>query len=495
MTAATTSVKEQSQPAKKEFTPSKYQQAVKTFVLEQTGNAVVKAVAGSGKTSTIEWISNFLPKDSDNVYLVFNAHVRAEAEKKMPSWVTVMTTHQLGFAALRKNSTGKGMNIDADKVGKIVKRLLNQTWDDDKWMIPSITRLVGLVKNLLTGTTDSELEELVGFYSIEVNDSFSRIANFVRLALTESNQDLVNIDFDDMLYLPNKLGLPIPQYDWLLLDEVQDFNNAQIQLVLKSKKPTGRVLAVGDSDQSLYGFRGSNVDAFDKVKSGLDAIELPLSISYRVPLCGVQFVNHTFPSIKFEAFEKAIEGSIDNCSKEQFLGKAVDGDMVLCRTNAPLVAPCFELIRQGRKAIIVGREIGQGLIAFVSKFNKNKIEDLLAEMDAYKIKEGSKLAKREKFSQIEVLNDKIDTIAALGDGLEYTSQLINRISQVFSDNIQGVSFSTVHRAKGLEADNVFILEPQLLPHPMAKKEWEKQQEQNAAYVAYTRFKKVLTFVL
>jgi len=477
---------------KKEFIPSVYQEAVKQFVLTGSGNAVVKAVAGSGKTTTIEWISQFLPKDKNIVYLVFNTHVKEEAVKKMPSWVSVMTTHQLGFQAIR--SFKNKIDVDADKVGKIIKKLLNATWDDEKWMISQISKLVGLCKNLLVEPNNAELADLVNFYRIDVNDSFDRIAELTRLSLTECNRQLDVIDFDDMLYLPIKLGLPIPKFDWILGDEIQDFNNAQVELILRARKTSGRVIAVGDSDQSLYGFRGACVDAFDNVKDGLQAIELPLSISYRVPLCCVRFVNYQFPDIKFEAFEKAIEGEIKDVKKDEFLSLVQDGDMVLCRTNAPLVAYCFALIGRGKKAIIVGREIGKGLVNFIEKFKKTTVEDLLDKLEDYRIKESAKLAKKEHFIQIEALNDKIDTIIALSDNCTWTSQVVDKIKKVFSDTAQGVSFSTVHRAKGLEADNVFILEPQLLPHPMAKLDWERVQERNAAYVAYTRFKKTLTFV-
>jgi len=92
------------------------------------------------------------------------------------------------------------------------------------------------------------------------------------------------------------------------------------------------------------------------------------------------------------------------------------------------------------------------------------------------------------------LNDKVETIVALSDGLETINSLEHRILDVFSDDAEGVVFSTVHKAKGLEADHVSILEPQLMPHPAASKEWELAQERNIEYVALTRSKETLVFV-
>jgi len=65
---------------------------------------------------------------------------------------------------------------------------------------------------------------------------------------------------------------------------------------------------------------------------------------------------------------------------------------------------------------------------------------------------------------------------------------------VFSDDKQGIAFSTVHKAKGLEADRVFILHPEMMPHPKASKPWEQQQERNIKYVSETRSKEYLGFV-
>lgn len=54
--------------------------------------------------------------------------------------------------------------------------------------------------------------------------------------------------------------------------------------------------------------------------------------------------------------------------------------------------------------------------------------------------------------------------------------------------------STIHKAKGLEAERVFILKPDLMPHPKAKRGWEIDQENNLRYVAITRSKRELYLV-
>jgi ATP-dependent exoDNAse (exonuclease V) beta subunit len=74
--------------------------------------------------------------------------------------------------------------------------------------------------------------------------------------------------------------------------------------------------------------------------------------------------------------------------------------------------------------------------------------------------------------------------------------LIARIEKIFSDENpnEGVCLSTIHKAKGLESDNVYIACASKLPSTSSKKDWEKEQEKNLAYVAYTRAKHKLGFI-
>ena len=58
----------------------------------------------------------------------------------------------------------------------------------------------------------------------------------------------------------------------------------------------------------------------------------------------------------------------------------------------------------------------------------------------------------------------------------------------------GIELSTIHRAKGLEADNVFIICPSLIPSKLAKLPWQVEEEKHLQYVMCTRPKNTLNFV-
>jgi hypothetical protein len=234
-----------------------------------------------------------------------------------------------------------------------------------------------------------------------------------------------------------------------------------------------------------------------RVQKMLKAEAMPLSITYRCAKSHVRLVNALFPTIPFEAAPNAIEGSVESVSEQLFLPEIrnTDGALVLCRTNAPLVKPVLDLLAEGIKAFIVGRNIGANLISLVQRFGTELVRDMLEMLADYVDIEAEKLVAADKELAAAMLIDKEEAIVALSDGCRLVSQVVQKIEHIFKDSKEeGRRFSTVHRAKGLEADTVFILQPKLIPHPMAKQDWERQQEDNIAYVAYTRAKSRLVFV-
>ena len=70
---------------------------------------------------------------------------------------------------------------------------------------------------------------------------------------------------------------------------------------------------------------------------------------------------------------------------------------------------------------------------------------------------------------------------------------IHKIKAIFTDDIDGICLSTVHKVKGLEADRVFIVRPDLLPMTTVTKGWQVQQEKNLEYVAITRARMELIY--
>jgi superfamily I DNA/RNA helicase len=94
-----------------------------------------------------------------------------------------------------------------------------------------------------------------------------------------------------------------------------------------------------------------------------------------------------------------------------------------------------------------------------------------------------------KDNQALALEDKKDCIMIFVDKATTVGGIIEEIKRVFDGNDNGeIMLSTVHKAKGLEADNVYILATERMPHPKGGNE-----ENNICYVAITRAKKNLFY--
>jgi len=484
---------------KQEFTPSPYQVAIFDFVRDGTGNAVVEAVAGSGKTTTQVMALDYTDPNSDIAYVAFNRHIAKDLAEKAPEHVHVSTLHSLGFGNIRKQNPR--IKVENRKLYYIIKDMQDQySYEDAQALYANnrtIQRLVSLCKATLQEPIPTVLEALCDRYGLETNGQAKLIFEATAKVYAESQRQCsYRIDYDDMIWLCASGQVPCQKFDMLFVDEAQDLNVSQIQMVLESVRENGRVLCCGDAYQSIYGFRGADTQAIPNLIEALEATTLPLSITYRCPKSHVKLAQSLVPHI--EAAEWAIEGKIEYITKYSFRSTVQPGDAVLCRCNAPLVKPCFSLIRDGIKAVILGRDIGQNLISLLKKVQKRarvtSLKDTLWEMQEYAREEVDKLLDSDKGTRAQILEDKRDTILALSDGCRTVADLESRIKQVFSDDKVGVVFSTVHKFKGGEAERVFILEPGLMPHPRASQPWELVQESNLKYVSITRSKRELYFV-
>jgi superfamily I DNA/RNA helicase len=318
--------------------------------------------------------------------------------------------------------------------------------------------------------------------------------------------NLSEIDYTDMIWLPNVLNCkPIGMlYDWIFLDEAQDLSICQRNILLKCRKINTRMVSFGDKNQCIYAFSSADPESFDKLKGIPNTISLPLSISYRCAKNIVDFASKIVPSI--EANNDCRVGEI---KYDVQLDEIEDGDMVLCRNNAPLMQIYVDFIKQGKKCFIRGKDIGANLKSTVKRTRAEKLNKSLQEdglfvrlYDALFDMINDMISKYHityaDAIQSASVSNRIDTIKAL-EILSYdintSEELIERIDGIFSDRKKGgISLSTIHKAKGLEADNVYIACKSLMPSGNAKKDWEIEQEYNLMYVAYTRAKNVLGFI-
>lgn len=473
--------------------PSKYQQAVFDEIESGNGNLIVEALAGSGKTTTILHGQRKM-KGSTCLTSFIKAIVTELAKKAVPG--TALTIHALGLKAITQ-AIGKKPEVQPKKVHSIIQNLTAPLLH---WGMDMRTTLENVCEKVKLKMVDpskpddmklaaDEYDLLDGYDDKEV----ATILDMVSPVLDECKRDPTVIDFDDMVWLPHVLGLRMPKFDWVCVDEAQDLNAAQRELVAKTVD--GRVIFVGDSNQAVYGFAGAEIDSLDKIGSRFNAKRLPLSICYRCPASHVRLAQRIVPAL--EARPNAPEGVVEHYNEEwNIAGMMSDGDLVLCRINAPLAGIAMDLVRSGKKPVIYkGYDTSKVLLRLVEKrCGSGNLTPALVRLKMYGQREIEKYEKLDQQDKAEKLRDQIETIIVVSDGCGTVNGLANRIKTIFQSKGSGVLLSTIHRGKGLESDRVFLYRPDLLPFPKATKAWELQQERNLEYIACTRAKQALFIV-
>lgn len=265
------------------MTPSPYQQAIFDFVLSGSGNAVVNAVAGSGKTTTIVAAAKLLRPGGHYKFLAFNKSIAEELKTKLPYFVTASTFHAECFAAYKRAISGV-KRPEAGKTKWLCKDA-NLIPDREFWQtFPWVERMVSFAK--ASGlepaeATPAALQSIADFH--DMDDPPARAFALVQKLLFLSVEDDKRLDFDDMLWLTYLKNIPfVPQADFVFVDEAQDLSEVQHALLERMVKPNGgRLVAVGDKHQAIYGFRGAHTNGMDELTKRFNATALPLSISYR----------------------------------------------------------------------------------------------------------------------------------------------------------------------------------------------------------------------
>lgn len=523
---------------------------------------IVKALAGTGKTTTLIeglkelkgitpkitpsvqqraiWDSMLLSRDARSIaFVAFNSSIADELKRRVPAGVEASTMHSLGFKAVR-NAFGKHLKpyphtINTHRVSDIICEIMGKSvWDlrrERPAFVSILQDIVSKCKMNLVDGTQEEVAQIINHYGIEIENSkdSAEIYSLVPLVLDRCKDVTKDgcIDFNDQIWLPVVLNLPMTKYDLLLVDEAQDLNKCQQTL---AKRSGHRLVFCGDANQAIYGFAGADSLSLTNLQSELETetngcVILPLTVTRR---CGKAIVERAKQYVsEFEAHESNPEGKIEEAKypvqrapgavfgsrdtielpiDQTYIPSVKEGDMVICRNNAPLVKECFRFIKAGRKATIQGKKIGEGLVSLVKKMEVSNAEKLLIALNQWLFEETNKeqTKKNPDENKIEGFQDRVDCIYAVVDGIKNggglraitVDNVLTRIETLFTDSkdIPGIKLSSVHKAKGLESNTVFFLKPNVVFQREAKKAWEGQQEDNLNYVGITRAIERLVFV-
>lgn len=494
------------------FEPSPYQEKIFDFIQHGVGNAVIRARAGCAKTTTAVASMKLIPKSKKCLFIAFNKSIVEELSKKLEGYdnCTVKTVHSLGYLIVRRN-LGSDIEIDEYKYRTYLKRHIGELTNIEEGTrmsrrkveeyIDSISMLIDYSRFNIAQSV-REIEEVANRYSIPVSYDECEVA---LKCLKWGKENYQTIDYTDMVWLPYELSLRPSglQYDWIFYDECQDASLMSIELFLRCFKRGTRFAVFGDDCQCINMFAGSSPEAFDYMCNYKNTTVFDLPVSYRCAREVTKFANKIVPDMLHR--EDAPEGIIvRDCSYKCLR----EGDMVLSRSKSPLLKLYVKLLRQGVNCYIKGQDIGANLISLLETVDKEELNDdlksdgvfarlydrLFNERNSLMVKRGLDVNDATLSNYIMSLYDSINALIILAEKCRTKKELIDNINNIFREDSDGVCLSTIHKAKGLEAENVYILCHSTMPSKLAQHEWEKTQEKNLQYVAYTRAKNKLGFI-
>lgn len=479
------------EPHRRMLNPSDLQRAIFEDVESGTGHTVVMARAGSGKTSTIIESLFHLKAGKSWALVAFNKSIADELKHRAPPGGDVSTSHSFGLKAISR-SLGKNPVINKYKCQDFAQSLFGKE-PEQRELIDNLCKTVSLAKQFLFNTAE-QFDDMIDQFGIESDFAETRFqrGEFIAKAIELLNKCIKQrdvIDFDDMIHHPNVHDLTMPQFDYVLVDEVQDMNRSQIEMIKKMIKPGGRLIAIGDDRQAIYQFRGADESGIDNLVKDLGAKVLPLSVTYRCCKSIVREANKYVPDLK--ANDSADEGSVEERSFNDMLKLAGPGDFIISRVNAPMIGIAMKFIKEGRACNIQGRDIGAGLMMFIKKSKANTVGEFRDYVVEWRDKEVERLSKKPRVveSTIDGIKDKASCLLALSIGAAAVDDVKVAIEKLFQDGDDQNKILIVsgHRSKGMERNRVWMLSETFKPG-------KSTAEDNLCYVSITRAKKNLFFV-
>ncbi len=471
------------------------QSAIFDAIANSSENIAVGAVAGSGKTTTT--VQGTECAGSNVGFTSFGKHIADELRARLGKGAESGTMHSFGYRIIRARFNSQ---MDEHKLRKhalavrpnwfFTGKLQGQILAAEYY--PALELVSAAKAACKFNATPGQMSELAIDRDIDLprdRVKSAEITSGAAAILRSSINDTRTCDYDDMIALPvaHNLLAGAPIYDTLFVDECQDLNPCQQAL---SMAMGVRKIVVGDPRQAIMGFSGADTNSYPNLVEMLNARELPLSFCWRCPANHIELAKMLVPAI--QAAPNAIVGGLGDRTSGEMIKAAKPGDMIICRTNAPLVSLAYGFIAAGKPAMVKGRSIGEGLINMLRRMRPKTLAELSVKLEKWRADQYEALAEKDRATpeNLARVDDRVNCINTLAEICQSVDQLRDRLNSLFADKgLEGkIVLSSIHRSKGLEADTVWFYEPGLCPMS------GDLQEKNLLYVALTRSKRDLWFV-
>ena len=503
--------------------PSEEQEAVREAIAKRSGSVMVEAGAGCAKSSTLEFSAPGVRVPA--LALAFNKSIATELGRRLPPNFSAKTMNAVGHGAWGRSRPGLVFDMQPRKLGTLVSQVAKE-WKaeltTDQWI--GVRELVEKV--MQWGLVPSDDEEFpdggmtsdapqtwldaaaeVGLGEDPDNFLLDLAKNVLREDIRLARQG--TISFDDQVYCSALLGGKFPAFPVLMVDENQDLSPLNHRVLGKCLAPGGRLITVGDRHQAVYGFRGASGASAAQIRRLVpegDWSDRTLMTTYRCPQSVVARQQRHVPG--YTAAPEAPEGLVHTFPSAEgpdgtpWGWQDLQGHLgvgrslaVLCRNNAPLLQMAFRLIRRGVGVVMLGRDIGKGLVALCKKIAPQALPvDLFAgKLREWEERECALAEANGKPGNKAGIRDKADCLRAVLEGstVRDSAALAKAVEAIFARESGLVTLSSIHRAKGLEWDVVLHLDPWRCQAGIRRCQamgdlQGETQERNLVYVCETR---------
>ncbi|MDL9949001.1 UvrD-helicase domain-containing protein [Gordonia sp. ABSL11-1] len=407
-------------------------------------DVVIQAVAGSGKTTTLRMIAD--TTRSRGLYIAYNKATATEAASKFPRNVTCRTAHSLAFKTFGRTYRHRigGPRQTSKQVAEIlgIRRWLTL---DHSTINPSQLARIAIETVLrFCHSADDTINELHvpwqrGLGAEQQRELTRAVLPFAIDAWDDvcNTHGLLHFEHDYYLKLW-ALSRPQLPADMVMLDECQDSNPVLAQVV--QSQIGSQVIAVGDSYQQLYAWRGA-VDALDQWPAHH---YLSLSQSWRFGTPIADEANKWLGLLRSPTLVRGnprMQSAVTECSQP---------DAVLCRTNAEAMSQAMTRMADGAAVAIVG---GSDIIKRLARAaDELKHGRRTTHPELYLFTSWGEL---QEYADNDIGGRDLKPLVKLIDAYGVDSILAAADAVVEEDKAQ-VIVSTAHRSKGREWPNVYI---------------------------------------
>lgn len=449
------------------FEPSKYQKDILDFIENKTGNLLVDAKAGSGKTSTLILIADkIIEQNKKCLFLAFNKSIVEELKTRIISDnCEIKTLHSLGLSFLRsylykKHRENYVIEVDQhddfikDNVSKLFDKYCKNEFElvnshlpkeDLKDLHYNIVREISQMVNYsrLYNVNYHEHRELydlgsrLTWYLSDCDEygvvEYPKIveevidiikANFAKPEENEDGKFVYRVGYTDMIYFPclHRMYPPFAlrsYLDYVLVDEVQDLSVLQQMFIKLLISDQTRLICVGDENQAIYAFAGADTKSIQNLKKNFALTQLPLNICYRCPEKIIKIAQDIVPTIDWN-HDREDKGEVQFVKEEELKDKIEPGDVIVARRNNDLIRLYRKFIledkicvkfRNGDMVNTLVTEMSRVIKEYIKKYNTgvNVEKDLYAACDKEGINwklENDKLPK----AHIDYINKKANEL-------------------------------------------------------------------------------------